>query len=211
LRIDAFELVAPVLRYGPGDKDKLIRDNYGLDAITQLYSFFDECGFTILVNDSCSSHVHLSPELVPVAVKPRPADPKEWFRLESAWTLQRLKNMASAALYFEVPMRSLMAPSRRGNKYAREFHTRIWLGAHYEDYFSHPSETDLAVIQELQKIDNVEALQGRVNPENRWWTWNYRNLKSDVTAPKQSLEFRWPAGSTHCECYPSLFRSTCMR
>jgi len=84
------EIISPIFQHA---------DVEGWHTHTKNLWDFVGMGFQIAVNDSCSTHIHVSPN--------------------GDWELEQVKRIACAALYFEGAFEFLLPESRRQNLYAK--------------------------------------------------------------------------------------------
>ena len=164
--------------------------------------FFDQIQLDVRVNQNCSTHIHLSPELELVEKIETSKGPGFTFR--SALTQERLNRLACSAFYFELVIRSLLPDERLNpmNVYAREYHSVEWMTKTvYNSFWQSAENAELVESQFLAKFMSLDSKENFVKvlqpDDDRCWAWNYQNLLSakSYELPSQSIEFRWPGGS----------------
>ena len=154
--LGGLELVSPIFRAFPGSKWR-----EDVEAVWKhLRRYYD-----VEVNDNCATHVHIS--------------------LDPWYSMQEVKRIAQAAIYFEPAFEVLVPPIRRGNMFARS----LWL------------DSPLLVARNSsrsQLIDDIEAVEylNDLIPliqEDRDYCWNFFPL---FDRDKGTIEFRKPPAST---------------
>lgn len=122
--------------------------------------------YHILPNHECATHVHVS--------------------LSPNYSLNQLKRIASAVIYFEPAFEALMPEDRRGNEWARS----IWLES---PHFAVKGRSRNESIKEIEKAPSQDALISLLHaPGDPSYAWNFWSL----TTPKRTIEFRQPPAST---------------
>lgn len=90
--IDALEFVSPILDFCRGGTwREEVRDHWN-----KLLQFGK-----VYIDNDCATHVHVSP------------------RVEKQWSLEQLKQVAQAVLYFEEAFKAILAPSRRKHDHTK--------------------------------------------------------------------------------------------
>jgi Putative amidoligase enzyme len=132
----------------------------------------------IETNQSCGTHVHLSP----------PED--------NQWDLASLKSISRSILWFESGLEALVPESRRGNEYAKS------------NRFDNPKLHGKSGADCFQLIDqcanNVEIVNLMNNDGDRHYAWNFKNL---YYGGKMTIEFRRAPGvilARHCLSWVEL-------
>lgn len=143
------------------------------EAMSQLYEF--------QTNRSCGFHVHISP-----------GDPSDG---RGDWTLEELKNIAMAIVYFEDAFEVLIPETRRGSKW------------HRPNRAQNRSFEKLRMDQCLQKISKVGDVQSLclLIHQNKNSNWNFMN--NYYSYGIGTVEFRQPPGVTTaagCLCWAEL-------
>ncbi|KAI9652664.1 MAG: hypothetical protein M1831_006651 [Alyxoria varia] len=188
---------------------------YVSKTITDFYGFLENtCKFTLEPEDSCGTHVHVSPV---------------------QWTRTRIERVAFASFWFEEAIRMVLEEKRRANFFTKEFrHPKVIGGFNLANIIPSKDEekkpwvntsrvttADLArslrdiksrnlTTQQLVELINPKTVPNREQimrhqtapvPEfDRYYGWNFNNLVFDKagnvsTELKGSVEFRRPARS----------------
>lgn len=163
------ELISPVLEF---EKDSKFRE-YVTAVWKCIYHF---C--YIETNDTCSTHVHISPS--------------------TFYSLTKLQLIARAVLYYEPVINALVPPQRQGNSYCKSF---------YASNSTFKGRTPAQAIDEIdvlmdgnpdEEIDEEHktTLVNMLNPEPgaRSFSWNFTNLQE--TDRPNTVEFRQGPGVT---------------
>ncbi|CAI7660082.1 unnamed protein product [Penicillium glandicola] len=178
--------------------------------VEDMYEFLTEhCKCEIVINDSCSTHVHVSP-----------TGKYNW----DYQSLDTVKRILCAYFVFEPAIQTLLPPSRRGNQYTRELRNKFVLEqiatpeGKPGDCAAQLLQGDAAgvqtVLENLRTTTTLEEFKEKVNPTNfkhpgwmdiRYYAWNLSNIYVDKKEQgsthhkywpkKQTLEFRRPPGS----------------
>ena len=124
---------------------------------------------TICQEQSTGIHIHVSP-----------AD-------DEGWTIDRVKRVATASLWFEPALKAIMPDHRRGNAHC------------LSNYLYNSKFYGKSIEYCLERIDGCrdkEELLKLMKGEYvaRDWTWNFTNLQETA---KQTIEFRQPPGVTN--------------
>ena len=137
--------------------------------------------FDTSTNTQCSTHVHISPA-------------------QGQWTLDHIKRVAKAALYFERSVDTIMPPERRCTTWAHSNRNNILLrGQDMDLLFSQiDGAQDVAQIVSLVCLYPKDTLHGlRLGKSHdfphRVFRWNFTPLTKHSMG---TIEFRQPPGSS---------------
>ncbi|KAG8164617.1 hypothetical protein KVR01_004892 [Diaporthe batatas] len=154
----AVEFVSPILRY---DSTGLWRAH-----VQNLFKTMRE-SYVFESNRSCGFHVHASPAA-------------------GAWSLQELKSICMAVVYFEDAFEAIVPEHRRGNQ---------WIKSNTVD---NPKLANLPTAQIFERIkacENAVEIADLMHPD-RYYAWNFTNL---YYGGKATIEWRRAAGVTSAE------------
>jgi hypothetical protein len=127
--------------------------------VTDLWDIFNSLCL-IQTNNTCGTHVHISPNI--------------------GFTIDSAKSVARAALYSESAINSLVPPDRRNNEYCKSLR---------RDNLNFVAGTAQECIKLVDRCSTLAELVELMNMNNRYWTWNFRNL---LQGGKMTVEFRQP-------------------
>jgi hypothetical protein len=131
------------------------------DCIHTTWKYLEE-HYHIIPTHDCGTHIHIS--------------------LTPQYTLDQLKRIASAIIYFEPAFEALVPDDRRGNEWCRS----IWLEG---PKFAWQDKTRAQSIELIERAPNTMALLSLLHlNEDPRYAWNFWSLLS----PKQTIEFRQP-------------------
>ena len=159
-----FELVSPILKFEPGSKWRRALQEHWLT----IRDFAKPH-----INDSCSTHVHVSP------------------KAEVEWQLSEVKRVAQSVLYFEDAWEAVLPPSRCSN---------VWAKSNRVDNIELKHLNLRQCFSRIQDCDKMDDLIYLMNPDNdrrpddvppnklppkdrrrisRLYGWNFQNLEED--------------------------------
>ena len=148
-----------------------------------IVDFFEEMSqlYDFETNRSCGFHVHLSP------------GSSSYERGD--WTLDELKNIAMAVIYFEDAFEVLIPETRRGSK---------WHRPNRSQNRSFESLNTKQCLQKISKIKDIQSLCLLIH-QNKNSNWNFMNNYYPYGIG--TVEFRQPPGVTNaaaCLCWMEL-------
>ncbi len=157
------ELVAPIFNYHEND--------IWTSHLGGIFFTLDE-RFETFSTRECSTHIHISP-------------------LNGPWTLEQVKRVAKAAVYFERATDSIMPPARLHNLWCQTNRRNVILGQlSLADIFARiDSRGDIRSVARL--MCTMYSPTGEKSAE-RFFRWNFTNLES---VDKTTIEFRQPPAS----------------
>jgi Putative amidoligase enzyme len=131
------------------------------DSVKMTWKYLEE-DYRIIPTDDCATHIHIS--------------------LTPQYTLDQLKRIASAIIYFEPAFEALVPDDRRGNLWCRS----IWLEG---PKFALQDKSRAQSIELVERAPNTMALLHLLHViDDPRYAWNFWSLLS----PKQTIEFRQP-------------------
>lgn len=151
--------LSPVLTYAQGS-----------DSREQVQSTFQklESICAITTNDTCGFHVH--------------------FARINGWTIELLKPLCRAILFFEPAFEAILPSHRRGNEYAK---------SNRYDNSNSEGKTGRQMFQAISRCNNnVEVAELMNNGGDRYFGWNFLNL---YYGRIQTVEFRHGPSVTNAQ------------
>ncbi|KAL9054067.1 MAG: hypothetical protein Q9162_004396 [Coniocarpon cinnabarinum] len=120
----------------------------------------EESSYTIEGNEYCSTHVHVSKGV------------------GQRYTLEELKRIAQAAIWWEPAFEAILPPERRGNP---------WSGSLYVENPNFYSSSRIQAIEQIeQDATNMVRFLAIVQPSSRYMGFNFWNIDGDCG----TVEFR---------------------
>lgn len=171
-KIDALEIVSPLFYDERSRIEEPRLDGptmFWREAVRKLYESLSNDAY-LCVNESCGLHVHISPDG------------------ESVWTLQDLKRISQAIIYFDSAIECLVPPHRRQN---------VWSKSNRVDNPKLNGKSDsriLKMIDSYETLDDIVMLM--INGSDRNYGWNFTNIYTGGTF---TVEFRRGPGAAQRE------------
>ncbi|KAG6357495.1 hypothetical protein INS49_013372 [Diaporthe citri] len=152
------EFVSPILHY---DATGIWRAH-----VQNLFKTMREL-YLLESNRSCGFHVHLSPAA-------------------GAWSLQELKAICMAVVYFEDAFEAIVPEHRRGNQ---------WIKSNRIDNPELASLPTAKIFERIKACKNAVEISDLMHSD-RYYAWNFTNL---YYGGKATIEWRRPPGVTTAE------------
>ena len=152
------------------------KDSYSKikEQIENLFNFLTvHCRCLVEVNSTCSTHIHVS------------------CKGAQKWTFEDARRVAMSSFYWEPLVDAMLPGDRVSSQYAQRY-TQAQRVNGLQGW-----------IKGLYDAKTVQDLVNFVNPEDRYWGWNFNNLllmgQNEPTKAKErkigTVEFRRPPGS----------------
>jgi hypothetical protein len=170
------------------------------NAIIQLYEFMDAQGIELLINESCSTHVHLSPRSIPTFSK----QTGQFIGMARGWDLERVKRVCVGSFFFEPAITGILPPHRQHSEFAEQYRDLPnflkSFGSSLNDFKKDAYGESKYIIQSLQEMKKTSRMT-EVQGGGRYWGWNFKNLVANKLGGEAygTIEFRRPPGSPTAE------------